>query len=367
MERTVSAVLRSRRTVVTVLAAVVAACLLVVASAWADPAGAKKGPAKDRAAAQDNPLRYETQDYSPPQDLPGFQVVKVTAKCQEGYSVIGGGFDQHLDAKADRWNLVASRPAFYADDGVAMQGAGWVVEAYKDIFDKPGPFTVYAVCAPTSLDPPSARGVSYYRTSNLISGGAKTTDVTPYCPAGDQAIGGGFSFRGGSGSDGLTGNLIRSQPNLGEWPHSWLVTGYKQSGTVRVFGYVVCDSQPNNVVGLNRQEAATTQFRNPINVSSPRCPDGTYLLGGGAGVPNNSDGLVDWSHIRPGSGNQSWDVGAYNNQVVSKLTVYSYAMCGKLRGSNAGGGGSGKLSGKNPGWGDGEGGGRSREQGKPSR
>ena len=93
--------------------------------------------------------------------------------------------------------------------------------------------------------------------------------------------------------------------------------------------------------------------------------DGTYLLGGGAGVPDDQYDHHFWTHMRNSGGgtnrNGPWTVGLLLDVPPwlpnPKRDVYSIAMCGAFKVDQ-------KTSGKNPGWGDGEGGGRSKKGGE---
>ncbi len=260
----------------------------------------------EAATAQDNPFRIIMQD-SPSGDKGR---AEITAKCPEGYATTGGGFDVHRE-----WRVRASLPAVNTDG----KGGGWVVNAAPDS-NRAKPFTAYAVCAPESMLP----GISYVKQSNRIAAGNKATDVVPKCSSG-QAIGGGYRWSWGPGSFAL----IRSQPNYGDQLRSWLVTAFNSdtSKTSDVDAWAIC--VPNGVLKSLEPKSANVKGKSVINVNSPTCPKGTYLLGGGAGVPNDQPWYNIWSHIRPAGGNQpnNWSVGLENTN-WSTRDVYSIAMCG---------------------------------------
>ena len=97
--------------------------------------------------------------------------------------------------------------------------------------------------------------------------------------------------------------------------------------------YAVC--VPNGVLKSlepkSRSETGSGKFigTEVINVGSPHCPNGSYLLGGGTGVANDQADRINWSHNRPGGGNQptDWAV-SVENYTWARRDVYSIAMCG---------------------------------------
>jgi hypothetical protein len=175
-----------------------------------------------------------------------------------------------------------------------------------------------------------------------------------------MAIGGGFAF---VALHHTALDLTRNQPNPGGQFSSWIVRVNNIGGPQDVRAYSVCIRK--DLVKDLRFIEKTEKNRGVINSNTERCPQNTYLLSGGGSVPEQQDETaINWSHIRPGGGSEAdppkdWAVGAMDMRIFrfSNLMISAHAICGRL-GSKSLGGGGGKLSGKNPGWGDGMGGGR---------
>jgi hypothetical protein len=279
------------------------------------PSGAEDQEEPSEAAAQGNPFRVVMQD-SPSGD----KGASVTAKCPEGYVPTGGGFDVHQE-----WVVRDNYPAINTD----RKGEGWTVYASPDKNAKP--FTAYAVCAPESL----VRGIWYVSTKATL-GSKSPQNLAPVCNGG-QAVGGGYKSTWSGGWGGS--QLIRSQPNYGDQLRSWLVTARNTSSPMvekEVEAYAVC--VPNGV--LHRLDYKSNNQRGSgstvINVGSPHCPSGSYLLGGGTGVANDQADNINWSHNRPGGGNQptDWAVGVESWGWGGNHDVYSIAMCGTFPGES---------------------------------
>ncbi len=307
-----------------------------------------------------NPLKFVMANSTADNGKSG--TYKAVAQCPDFYQAISGGFDLHRPIS--KWSIRASRPATPEEAG---SETAWVVEAMKAGSAKFAPFTAYAVCAPESLVP---RGVDslYHTSSNGSLPSYWEVELTPPCAATDMAIGGGFAF---VGSEPWLIDLTRSQPNPGGRFGSWIIklenhdTGVPKRPAQDVRGYSVCIRR-DLVKDLAFQQD-TEWGKNVINSNTSRCPENTYLLSGGAGTSNDNSNNILWSHIRPGGGSEAdppktWSAGAEDFRIfqVSKIPLTAHAMCGRF--ADQPGGGGGKLSGKNRGWGDGEGGGRAKEE-----
>jgi hypothetical protein len=347
-------------TALVVVALVAAMVVAAVASAGArsadaQPAGAKPPPGGPAVA---KPLKYVMAD-SPPVVGPE-RTYKAVAQCPNFYLAISGGFDLHNPPSfawplpGSYWSIRASRPATSEE---ANPETAWVVEADGG---NRRPFTAYAVCVHESLVP---RGDALYYASSYVPIPEKgARELRPGCQATHQAIGGGFGF--GKGYN-YNRQLIRTKLNN---PRSWSVMGYNDArrdsdSPLDLSAYVVCIRE--DLVKDRRYLTKSSWDKGVLNSGTPRCPENTYLLSGGGSVPeqqNETD--INWSHIRPGGGSEAdppkdWAVGAIDTRLFrfSTLMISSHAICGRL-GSKSLGGEGGKLSGKNPGWGDGMGGGR---------
>jgi len=297
-----------------VAALVGAACLVVAVVASVGSSGSAEAKPRAGAAADNSPLWFKTEDSRSNNISPNTKVT-AAAWCPSGYRVISGGFDVHRTDTL--WNIIESRPA---------AGGGWWVSASID--PNQGrraikPFTAYAVCAPNSLVP--TNGIDYPSRTVQASSGEK--ELTPPCEASSKAIGGGFDMSNGNR------RLIRTQPNPGNGFRSWIVKVNTSGKGGDISAYSVCVRE-ELVKDLKFLQRAQTG-RNVINVGTERCPQGTYLLGGGAGRPEGDWG-VDWSHIRPGGGNnvvqpKDWAAGAVGPFGFQR-TIHAHAMCGELVG-----------------------------------
>jgi hypothetical protein len=346
--------------VVALVAAMVVVCLVVAAgarSADARPAGAQPPPGGPAVA---NPLKYVMAN-SPPNPYttnPPIRIYKAVAQCPNFYLAISGGFDLHNPISP--WRIRASRPA---NSEEAIPETAWVVEAQKIGTKELLPFTAYAVCVHESLVPRGADQLYYSSSSGQIPGNSKK-ELTPDCRATHRAIGGGFSFD----SKDLHARLIRTQPNPGNGYRSWIVKALNaDTSSFRpppqdLSAYAVCIRQ--EYLKDPMYDDVPSSDKGVINSNTRPCPENTYLLSGGGGTSDNAADDINWSHIRPGGSSEAnppktWSSGAYDNRIfqTSKITVHVHALCGRL-GSRGLGAGDDKLLGKNPGWGDGMGGGR---------
>ncbi len=195
-------------------------------------------------------------------------------------------------------------------------------------------------------------GIDY--PSRTVQANKGSKELTPDCAASSKAIGGGFDM------SNKYRKLIRTQPNPGNGFRSWIVKvgTAGEGGDIKAYSVCVREGLLKDKAPKLLERAQTD--RSVVNVGTERCPQGTYLLGGGAGTSDNDSTYTRWSHIRPGGGSQAdppkdWATGA--KATLVRITLHAHALCGRL-GSESLGGGGGKLSGKNPGWGDGMGGGR---------
>jgi hypothetical protein len=133
-------------------------------------------------------------------------------------------------------------------------------------------------------------------------------------------------------------------------------------GTSRLYAWAVCVSGGalQNAQYLEDAETANAE----VSATTPGCPQGTYMLAGGGGVPNSvydRIGYQTWDVFGPASEPEpytweNWTASIKWQLENEPMTVHAFALCGTLAAQPGVGGG--KLSGKNPGWGDGIGGGR---------
>jgi hypothetical protein len=345
--------------VVALVAAVV--CLAAVASAGTRSAEAQEeevsprataaagGKEKTHALGDGNPIIYKRVD-----SRPGFAGGPYEHKieCPEGYNAIGGGFDLNNPGNKDwnnnYWQIYESFP---------YKGDTWSVVAYGHtpyVTNTLPTFTAYAACAPEEL----LSGFRYTWVEDRRVWPNETTMIWSKCESDERAIAGGFRFSSGV-------KLVRNERSR-EDERSW-GTGAKlinnDKGIHFLSSTAVCVSRgaledTRYLEAQDTSRSAPADSRAVANTKS--CPQGTYLLSGGAGVSDGTNAL--WSNSSPPhQGAQSWKASAIAKEKdgwfdFKPITVHAFALCGRF--ADQPGAGDGKLSGKNPGWGDGMGGGR---------
>jgi hypothetical protein len=273
-------------TIVVVAGAVAATTLTAIA--------APEGASDQHPAVQgDNPLSYVTADAQPPHPKSGSKVWTAFASCGPHSDVLGGGFDVYTPGKSNPFegNVIASAP----HQNLLNGEYGWSVSAEAKNSDYQ-PFTAYAVCAPKSLVP----GYNL-RTATTTIDPQRSGSVAPSCERSNEVVvGGGFSMDPDTNGIPIReipagrAYLIRTQPNLESFG-TWLVTAYNDypNGTftkykipVKLRAKVICVPK-STLTNLHYQGAANTG-RSGVPTNTPECRSGTYLLGGGAGVPDGN-------------------------------------------------------------------------------
>lgn len=346
---------------VALVAAVVCLAVVAVASAGARPVEAQEegsppraptatgGKEKAYALGDGNPIIYKSKD-----SRPGFAGGPYEHKieCPEGYKAIGGGFDLNNPGNKDLnktyWQIYESFPY--------KGGDTWSVVAYGHTYLNYSlpTFTAYAACAPEEL----LSGFRYTWVEDRRVWPNETTMIWSKCESDERAIAGGFRFSSGV-------KLVRNERSR-EDERSW-GTGAKlinnDKGIHFLSSTTVCVSRgaledTRYLEDQDTSHEAPADSRAVANTKS--CPQGTYLLSGGAGFSDGTNAL--WSNSSPPhQGAQSWKASAIAKEKdgwfgFKRITVHAFALCGRF--ADQPGAGDGKLSGKNPGWGDGMGGGR---------
>ena len=88
-------------------------------------------------------------------------------------------------------------------------------------------------------------------------------------------------------------------------------------------------------------DTATRKWR--ATAITPRCTEGTYLISGGAGVPNKDASDAEWANAGPPpeSENTWLKASAINNGFTgAKITVHAFALCGRFADDDDGGQGA---------------------------
>jgi Ni/Co efflux regulator RcnB len=340
------------------MGALVLGALLVVvlmgpmgaAQADQERAGAKKEDQNDNKTVQvtaagennyrvrgdDNPIVYKSAD-----SRPGFDGGYYTQvlECPEGYKAIGGGFDLNTPDKGDNlgiyWQIQASDPVWTDKIGDA-----WTVEAYGHtrFFSKRLPtFTAYAACAPE--DHISGLFIRYRSEKTEFSRKNEHKTIGASCHRDERVIGGGFGF---SGNNYL--QLVRTERSRDD-EHTWQTGAYlpdKTFGHMR--GWAVC--VPSDALGATayKEAAKNVPLAGRAVATTPGCPQGTYLLSGGAGMNNNafdppSEPL--WSNSSPPNvkdpNPDNWKASAVQKE-RGAFTVHAFALCGRFADGDGGGG-----------------------------
>ena len=300
------------------------------------------------AAVPDYPITY-VKAVTPPN---ASGLVTQFATCPPDHQLVSGGFDTN----GNRWTIRASYPS---------TPRTWVVKAdsVTPAYPNPvGPLTAYVLCAPESVLPHLM--VEYRESSALLEWhGMVWRELTPDCRPDYRAIAGGFEMSHNKIS------LVRSQPNPGNGFRSWIVKAINRDPyqVGRLTAHSVCVQQDLMTYPQMFDVAVTGKAGEWITTKTDPCgrSKGSYLLSGGVGTPDpkgyDAGGITIWDHMRPSPGSvipagfNGWSARA---KVATGMTptVHAHALCGNLLGVPAAGGD--KLSGKNPGWGDGMGGGR---------
>jgi Ni/Co efflux regulator RcnB len=287
-----------------------------------------------RVQGDDNPIVYKSADSRPSFDGGYYTHV---LECPEGYKAIGGGFDLNTPDKGDNlgiyWQIQASDPV-WADGKI---GDAWTVEAYGHtrFFSKKLPtFTGYAACAPEDLI--SGLFIRYKsETTDFKKFTHKTIGVS--CRRDERVIGGGFEFTGNNYLQ-----LVRTERSRDD-EHTWQAGAYLGERTIgHMRGWAVC--VPSDALGATayKEDAKSVPLAGRAVATTPGCPQGTYLLSGGAGMNNNafddpSEPL--WSNSSPPNvkdpNPDNWKASAVQKE-RGAFTVHAFALCGRF--ADGGGG-----------------------------
>lgn len=306
------------------------------------------GENNHRVRGDENPMVYKSVDSRP--GFAGGLYIHVV-ECPKGYKATGGGFDLNTPSarRGDYWKILSSHPGEGSVVREGSYGDAWVVAAtgHTAIGNKKLPtFTAYAACAPKEL----LSGLKYrYRTTNTIGRG-ETKTFRETCARDERVIGGGFAF-------GREPSLVRSERSredeLLSWESGVTLARTADNDSWPVWTWAVCVSR-DALEDTQYLEATDTSTTRAV-ANTPSCPQGTYLLSGGAGVPDDAYGGRSnpwWSNSSPpNEGAQSWKASVVQAGETS-IKVHAFALCGRFA---DGGGGQGAGGGSGGGGGDGGG------------
>ena len=266
------------------------------------------------------------------------ELATVAATCPAGKIAVGGGFTSPLlvsgTTLTDLYIVYESR---------RIGDNSWEVSGGREHSGGAAPsvpLTATVDCRSTTLSTKKPKKASaakkkkrkVLRVSEVSATGAtaatgEQSSATATCPAGTQAIGGGYSS---SPPPHLTGSNTFPVffANYRSRPTSWLATFTESGNTPRsVTSYAYC------AAGLKLGETSSS-FTVPAStmagiasktLPSPSCPKGLALLGGGfnSSAPASMGPLPIWT--KSGAAGPTWEIGMYNVSLVQdSLTSFGY-------------------------------------------
>jgi hypothetical protein len=261
------------------------------------------------------------------------QLVTVTATCPAGQLAVGGGFTAPLVVSG-----TTLTDLHLISESRRVGDNGWQVTAGREHSSGPAaslPVTASVDCRTATLRKKKGkkkrktlRISEVSATGQLSSGSGGQSSATATCPAGTQALGGGFSS---APAPVLTGS--NSFPvffaNYRSSPTSWLAAFTNSGSTQRaVTSYAYCASG----LKLTETNAARTLPASSLagiqstTLASPNCAKGKALLGGGFnGTPPGPGGPLP---ILTGSAaaGSNWNFTVYNLSEVADNLV-SQGIC----------------------------------------
>ena len=280
------------------------AAILAVASVAAlalpatPAAGAKKGGAKLRTATA-------TASASG-----AFDLATAVAVCPKGTKVLGGGYTTSLPAVGSHWlNVHASQRS---------GGRGWRVSGVE-YFAGSDTLTAYAYCAPLDIKIKARTGQVAIPTT-----AGSGTAVQALCPNRTTALSGGFSTDPATASDS---SLISR--SVGVSASRWVVDATRLTGAAgrTLSAHVYC--APKAKLRTRFEDTAVAgPLGSTHTATSPGCPKGTGLTGGGFATSSPVGGLLNAALVyetkRAGSG---WTSSATPSSGTTSITLVTNAYC----------------------------------------
>lgn len=159
-----------------------------------------------------------------------------------------------------------------------------------------------------------------------VTGNTATTDgaestATAVCPAGKQAVGGGFESPLVNNSALVVHSSYRSAPN------AWTVAGQVADGSGAVTAEVFCrNASAGSVTDVTSTSVLSTSGE--LKTLTPTCPTGTRLIGGAfqSTVPPAGDAVV-FPQVNQATAPSTWTVtGIENQDGAITLTAHAYCM-----------------------------------------
>ncbi len=261
------------------------------------------------------------------------QQVTVTATCPAGQLAVGGGFTAPLVVSG---TTLTDLHIVYESRRVGDNS--WQVSAAREHSGGPAaslPVTASADCRTATLRKKKGkkkrkvlRISEVSAAGELSSGSGGQSTATATCPAGTQALGGGFSS---TPAPVLTGSP--SFPvffaNYKSSPTSWLAA-FTNSGspqrTVTSYAYCASGLKLTDLSAASTVPASSMAGIESTTLASPNCPKGKSLLGGG--FNSSAPGPMGPLPILTGSAaaGPSWHFIVYNLSEVADNLV-SQGIC----------------------------------------
>jgi hypothetical protein len=161
--------------------------------------------------------------------------------------------------------------------------------------------------------------VTMTATGNTALKNQESTAVAT-CPAGKQAVGGGFS------SPLISNNAVVPHSSYRSSVSAWTVEGQVASGSGAVTAYAYCrNASAGQLTDITA--SATLSTTGEAKTVTPTCPTGTRLVGGGfqSTVPPAGDAVV-FPQENFASSSADWTVTGVENQ-DGPITLTAHAYC----------------------------------------
>jgi hypothetical protein len=265
------------------------------------------------------------------------QRISVTATCPAGQLAVGGGFKTPILLSGASLNdlhvIYESRRIgdnAWQSSGVREHGSGAAAQL---------PLTTSVDCRTATLTKKRSKKAASaakkkkkrLRISEVSAAGPSATTgelstATASCPAGTQAIGGGFSSAPDPSTTGQT-SFPLYYASLRSSPTSWF-SAFINSGVaahaVTSYAYCAAGLKLTETSGAAALPASSNAGLQSATAASPNCPKGRALLGGGfsSTTPDPVAGgpILFMTELGPAA--RSWHFSAFNfSAVAGNLTA----------------------------------------------
>ena len=240
-------------------------------------------------------------------NVPEGQTISVTANCNSGEYLLGGGYF-----------ITDSNKIYEAGDSYPSSMSAWTAAVYNNT-SAPMSLTTYAECAQANF-PLGIQMVS--KSASLSAGGGGP--VWAECPSGTAAVGGGVQS---SDPGGNVGFVVTSSPGVDFTKDAWTVNTKAQFGAVTETAWVVCAS--NNAVTSRRVFGGTTSVgASSSGQQTPGCNTDEYATAGGFIDAESGDaGDLFYYYDAPTTAQNVWIVDAYNRDSGSAHNIATDVFC----------------------------------------